>query len=85
MEDPLLEPARRIVPYPNRSAPQQPPATIRRSIAGKREKRSSLRTPCSRHQMETFSALRALCAGNSPVTGEFSSQRPETRSFDFFL
>ena len=25
-----------------------------------------------RHQMETFSALLALCAGNSPVTGEFS-------------
>ena len=29
-----------------------------------------------RHQMETFSALLALCAGNSPVTGEFPSQRP---------
>ena len=27
-----------------------------------------------RHQMETFSALLALCAGNSPVTGEFPSQ-----------
>ena len=26
-----------------------------------------------RHQMETFSTLLALCAGNSPVTGEFSS------------
>ena len=24
-----------------------------------------------RHQMETFSLLLALCAGNSPVTGEF--------------
>ena len=35
-----------------------------------------------RHQMETFSALLALCAGNSTVTGEFPSQRPETRSFD---
>ena len=34
-----------------------------------------------RHQMETFSALLALCAGNSPVTGEFPSQRPVTRSF----
>ena len=32
--------------------------------------------------METFSAQLALCAGNSPVTGEFSSQRPVTRSFD---
>ena len=38
-----------------------------------------------RHQMETFSALLALCAGNSPVTGEFPSQRPVTRSFDFSL
>ena len=37
------------------------------------------------HQMETFSALLALCAGNSPVTGEFPSQRPVTRSFDVFL
>ena len=34
------------------------------------------------HQMETFSALLALCAGNSPVTGEFPSQRPVTQSFD---
>ena len=38
-----------------------------------------------RHQMKTFSALLAFCAGNSPVTGEFPSQRPVTRSFDFFL
>ena len=36
------------------------------------------------YQMETFSALLALCAGNSPVTGEFPSQRPETRSFHAF-
>ena len=35
-----------------------------------------------RHQMETFSALLALCAGNSSVTGEFPAQRPVTRSFD---
>ena len=34
------------------------------------------------HQMEIFSALLALCAGNSPVTGEFPSERPVTRSFD---
>ena len=32
--------------------------------------------------METFSVLLALCAGNSPVTGEFPTQRPVTRSFD---
>ena len=40
------------------------------------------RPPWWRHQMETFSALLALCAGNSPVTGEFPAQRPVTRSFD---
>ena len=38
-----------------------------------------------RHQMETFSALLALCAGNSSVTGEFPSQRPVTQSFDIFF
>ena len=38
-----------------------------------------------RHQMETFFALLALCTGNSPVTGEFPSQRPVTRSFDVFF
>ena len=32
--------------------------------------------------MERFSALLALCAGNSPVTGEFPSEGPVTRSFD---
>ena len=37
------------------------------------------------HQMETFSALLAMCAWNSPVTGEFPSQRPVTRSFDVFF
>ena len=38
-----------------------------------------------RHQMETFSALLAICAGNSPVTGEFPAQRPVTRSVDIFF
>ena len=38
-----------------------------------------------RHQMETFSALLAICAGNSPVPGEFPSQRPVTQSFDVFF
>ena len=38
-----------------------------------------------RHQMETFSALLALCAGKSPVTGEFPAQRPVTRGFDVFF
>ena len=31
--------------------------------------------------METFSVSLALCEGNSPVTGEFPSQRPVTQSF----
>ena len=43
------------------------------------------RNPWWRHQMETFSALLVLCAGNSPVTGEFPTQRPVTRSFDVFF
>ena len=39
----------------------------------------------SRHQMETFSALLAICAGNSPVPVEFPAQRPVTRSFYVFF
>ena len=35
--------------------------------------------------METFSALLALCAGNSPVSGEFPAQGPVTQSFDVFF
>ena len=35
--------------------------------------------------METFSALLAICAGNSPVHGEFPAQRPVTRSFGVFF
>ena len=38
--------------------------------------------PWWRHQMETFSALLALCEGNSPFPSEFLSQRPATRNFD---
>ena len=38
-----------------------------------------------RHQMETVSALLTICAGNSPVPGEFPAQRPVTRSFDVFF
>ena len=35
--------------------------------------------------METFSALLAICAGNSPVPGEFPTQRPVTGSFDIYF
>ena len=31
--------------------------------------------------METFSALLAICTGNSPVTAEFPAKTPEARSF----
>ena len=41
--------------------------------------------PWWRHQMETFSPLLAICAGNSPVPGEFPTQRPVTQSFDIYF
>ena len=37
------------------------------------------------HQMETFSASLAICAGNSPIPGELPTQRPVTRGFDIFF
>ena len=44
-----------------------------------------LKIPWWCHQMEAFSALLALCARNSLVTGEFPAQRPVTQSFDVFF
>ena len=38
-----------------------------------------------RHQVETFSALLAFCAANSPVPGEFPTQRPVTGIVDVFF
>ena len=38
-----------------------------------------------RHQLETFSALLAICAGKSPVPSEFPTQRPVMRSFYIFF
>ena len=35
--------------------------------------------------MEAFPVLLTLCVGNSPVTGEFPSQRQVTKSFDVFF
>ena len=35
--------------------------------------------------METLSASLAICAENSPVSGEFPAQRPVTRSFDIIF
>ena len=35
--------------------------------------------------METFSVWLAICAGNTPVPGEFPAQKPVTRGFDVFF
>ena len=35
--------------------------------------------------MESLSALTALCEGNTPVTGEFPSQRAGDADFDVFF
>ena len=55
-------------------ASKTPPRAVLRScnVAGTIIRLRAL--PWRRHQMETFSALLGLCAGNSPVTGEFPSQ-----------
>ena len=55
------------------------------NIAGPCRPRWGIRDTWWRHQMETFSASLAICAGNSPGTGEFPTQRPVTRSFDVFF
>ena len=59
----------------------QPLVTERQESYGNRNAWKSWR----RHQMETFSALLAICVGNSPVTCEFSAQRPVMRSFNVFF
>ena len=38
-----------------------------------------------RHQMDTPSALLAICVGKSPVPGEFPTLRPVTRSCDAYF
>ena len=37
------------------------------------------------HLQKMFSALLATCAGKSPVPGEFTAQKPVTRSFNVFF
>ena len=49
------------------------------------EEACKLTTSWWRHQMETFSAFPAFCAGISPVTGEFPTKRAVTRSFEAFF
>ena len=58
---------------------------IIKHLSGRPIKNGIESVPWWRHQMETFSALLAICAGNSPVPGEFPAQRPVTRSFDIFF
>ena len=58
---------------------------IRTILYTSNAQRTPHRSPWWRHQMETFSVLLALWAGKSPVTGEFPSQRPGTRSFYVFV
>ena len=55
------------VQYPAETVPLCPMAVIGRTCVHERLR------PYAwwRHQMEAFSALLAICAGNSPVTGEF--------------
>ena len=43
-----------------------------------------LSTTWWRHQIKTFSAWLAICAGNSPVPGEFPAHSPATWSFGVF-
>ena len=38
-----------------------------------------------RHEMETFSALRAICAGHSPVTGELETVSMEIVNTKYFV
>ena len=38
-----------------------------------------------RHQIEAFSVLLVLCAGNSPITNEFPAQMSVTASFEVFF
>ena len=49
--------------------------TVKQSNATK----ATYQLPWWRHQMETFSALLALCAGNSLVPSEFPTQRPVSK------
>ena len=59
--------------------------TINRESGNKNSSLASTLKAWWHHQMETFSALLAICVGNPPVTGELPAQRPVTRSFDVFF
>ena len=61
------------------------PASLRERFTRRKSIWLQTELPWWRHQMETFSALLAICAGNSPVPGEFPTQRPVARSFDVYF
>ena len=54
-------------------------------VIQQKTQRPSDRVSRWRHQMEAFSALLAICAGNSPVPAEFPTKRPVTWSFGVFF
>ena len=60
-------------------------STVKPSQHVSRQKTCSCCMSWWRHQMEIFSVLLAICAGNSPVPGEFPAQRPVTWNFDVFF
>ena len=67
----------------NRMPIQSPPIYREKSVLS--HKKHATSGSWRRHQMETFSTSLAICVGNSPVTDEFPSQRPVTRSFYVFF
>ena len=71
-------------PYPDPSVMYTgiEPSELRRL---KRSAKRIYNLPWWRHQMEAFTALLAICAGNSPITGEFPAERAMTRGFDIFF
>ena len=75
----------RLSKQPGRRWFQTPSRSLWRHCYGLGWQKHIYCTTWWRHQMETVSTLMAICAGNSPVAGEFPIQRPVTRSFDVFF
>ena len=64
---------------------KSPPYVLSHAVSGQEGWYKVINSCWWRHQMETFSALQALCTGNSPVISGFPAQRPVTRRFDVFF
>ena len=60
----------------------QPHDCLLKLLFSRRSKKTSKFLTWWRHQMESFVPLLALCEGNSPVTGEFPSQRASNGTND---